>query len=337
MHLKSCRGALSLLLLSLSALCGAGPGAAAADGPALAVPLPEACASRTDALGISRVVEIDATAGPRFGASQYKDNDFLTDGEVVLTFDDGPAHAHTMAVLDALDAECTRATFFPVGRMALADPETLKEVAARGHTIGVHSWSHKNQKDISAAKGKDEIELGISAVAHVLGGPPAPFFRFPYLGDTRASLSYLGTRSMGVFSIDVDSRDFTTRKPETVLRNVMAQLARARKGIILFHDLQPSTAHALPSVLAALRTGGFKVVHLISKAPAATLPEYDALLTKELQRRKGVVASADADEGATAAATAVAAPARPKARPRAKKPFWKPSDDEWQLKTYMGD
>ncbi len=343
------RGALGLIITWVFALAAQSTEAAEPD---LAVPLPAACAAKTDVLGLSRVVEIDTTAGPRFGASQYKDNAFLEDGEVVLTFDDGPAHKYTLAVLDALDAECTRATFFPVGRMALADPETLREVAKRGHTVGLHSWSHKNFKSISTAKGKEEIELGLSAVNHVLGAPPAPFFRFPYLADTKTALSHLETRNLGVFSIEVDSRDFTTRNPGNVLRNVVNQLKTARKGIILFHDLQPSTASAMPSVLAALRTGGFKVVHLIPKAPAATLPEYDAVLAKEFERRKGVVASAAVSEAAAGAAKGteasgqatpkgdtppVAASDGPKPRPRAKKPFWRPAGDDWQLRGYIGD
>ena len=88
---------------------------------------PAQCAS-SDAIGVSRVVEIDTASGPRFGQLQYKDIDFLRDGEVVLTFDDGPLRRHSRAVLDALDAHCTKATFFIVGRMAISDPETLQDL-----------------------------------------------------------------------------------------------------------------------------------------------------------------------------------------------------------------
>ena len=91
----------------------------------VSVPLPPDCATRTDAIGLSRIVEIDATGGPQFGHSAYyKGVDFLQDGEVVLTFDDGPLSRYTRPILDVLDRQCTRATFFSVGRMALSDPAT---------------------------------------------------------------------------------------------------------------------------------------------------------------------------------------------------------------------
>ena len=67
---------------------------------------------------------IDTTGGPGFGFLQYKQFDFLTDKEVVLTFDDGPWPT-TPAVLKALADECTKAVFFPVGKHATYHPEIL--------------------------------------------------------------------------------------------------------------------------------------------------------------------------------------------------------------------
>ena len=250
------------------------------------LPLPAGCDTRTSAIGLSRIVEIDATGGPRFGRSQYKDIDFLKDGEVILTFDDGPLRRYTKAVLDTLDAHCTRATFFSVGRMALADPETLKETKRRGHTIASHTWSHAKLRTLTAAKAKYEIELGNSAVTKALGAPIAPFFRFPYLGDSKAALDYLRSRNMSTFSIEVDSQDFKTRNPGQVLRNVVAQLKVVKKGIILFHDIQPATAGALSSILDALKAGGYRVVHVVSKQSNTTLPEYDAIVDREIARRQ---------------------------------------------------
>src|SRR5262245_28201006 len=99
----------------------------------------EACTPGPDALGVSRVAEIDTRAGPRF-VFQYKEQDILADGEVVLTFDDGPLRVYTKPVLEALAAHCTKATFFLVGRMAVADPEMVREYARLGHTVGIHTW-----------------------------------------------------------------------------------------------------------------------------------------------------------------------------------------------------
>jgi len=67
--------------------------------------MPTSC-SNPNALGISRVVEIDTTGGPGFGFEHFKSHDFLREGEVVLTFDDGPWPKNTPAVLAALAAHC---------------------------------------------------------------------------------------------------------------------------------------------------------------------------------------------------------------------------------------
>ncbi|MEW5964379.1 MAG: polysaccharide deacetylase family protein [Pseudomonadota bacterium] len=246
----------------------------------------DACAADKSKLGVSRIVEIDTKDGPAFGHLQYKDLSFLEPGEIVLTFDDGPLRRYTRAVLDALAAHCTKATFFMVGRMAVADPEMVREVARLGHTVGSHTWSHRNLATLAANRAKGEIELGASAVSKALGKPIAPFFRFPYLSDPKSMISYLQSRDTGIFSIEVDSYDYRAKSAEPVQRKVLAQLKDRGKGIILFHDIQQSTAKALADLLDELKSRGYKVVHLVPKKPMATLTEYDAIADKELERKR---------------------------------------------------
>jgi peptidoglycan/xylan/chitin deacetylase (PgdA/CDA1 family) len=253
--------------------------------PASAQMADKPCLSKS-ALGVSRTVEIDTATGPRFGLNQYKDYDFLEDGEVVLTFDDGPLRHNTQAVLDALSAHCTKATFFMVGRMALSDPEMVKEVARRGHTIGTHTWSHRNLKSVLVGTARDEVELGISAVQRALGAPVAPFFRFPYLSDPKSIQAYLEERKVAAFSIDADAYDYRTHDPGTVFRTVMRQLQDRKKGIILFHDIQPSTAQALKGLLDELKNRGFRVVHIVPKTQLQSVAEYDAMAEKAFNERR---------------------------------------------------
>jgi hypothetical protein len=78
----------------------------------LSPPPPDGACAKPDALGVSRVVEVDTTGGPAFGFQHFKQLDFLADREVVLTFDDGPWPGRTQAVLKALADECTKAVFF---------------------------------------------------------------------------------------------------------------------------------------------------------------------------------------------------------------------------------
>jgi peptidoglycan-N-acetylglucosamine deacetylase len=245
----------------------------------------------TGAIGVSRVHQIDTSIQPRFGYQQYKELDFLKDGEVVLTFDDGPLRPYTMPVLKALDAHCTKATFFVVGRMAIADPELVRDTARRGHTIGTHTWSHMDLRKIGPSRARGEFELGLSAVGRALGKPVAPFFRFPFLSDPKNMRDYAQQRGIGVFSIEVDSNDYRTKNPEDVNRNVLSQLQTARKGIILFHDIQPSTAGALKGLLDTIKARGFKVVHIVASNTTKTLPEFDAMADKEMARKSKVAAS----------------------------------------------
>ncbi len=276
---------LSVALLAALALVSADSRHAGATPPA------GQCAGKPGALGVSRVVEVDATDGPQFGSQQYKLNDFLEPGEVVLTFDDGPLRAYTTPILAALDAHCTKATFFSVGKMAVADPEMVREIERRGHTVGSHTWSHRNLRSMAPALAKGELELGHSAVAAALGHPIAPFFRFPYLSNSRAMVAHAKSRNLAMWSIDVDAVDYRTRDPGTVHRRVMAGLKSHGKGIILFHDIQPSTAGALKGLLDELKAKGYKVVHLVPKVKAKTLPEYDAIAARELASRGAVAAS----------------------------------------------
>ena len=118
-------------------------------------------------------------------------------------------------MLKALADECTKAVFFPIGKHATYHPEILKQVAAAGHTIGSHTWSHAHldSKKMTEQQAKDEIEKGFSAVKMALGAAPAPFFRFPALAHTQATLAYLGTRNIAMFSCDIDSFDFKSSTP----------------------------------------------------------------------------------------------------------------------------
>ena len=244
-------------------------------------PAKSACAN-PDGLGVSRTVVIDTTGGPGFGFLQYKQFDFLTDKEVVLTFDDGPWPT-TPAVLKALADECTKGLFFPVGKHTTYHPEILRQVAAAGHTIGSHTWSHAHldSKKLTEQQVREEIEKGFSAVKMAMGTAPAPFFRFPALAHTQPALGYLATRNIAMFSCDVNSNDFKSSSPDQVIQNVMTKLDKQGKGVILMHDLQKHTAIALPALLRRLKAGGYKVVQMKAKEQLETLPEYDAMLVKE--------------------------------------------------------
>ncbi len=250
-----------------------------------AKPAPPIVCNNPNALGLARTVEIDTTGGPGFGMEQYKAHDFLKDKEVVLTFDDGPWPHSTREVLKALADHCTRATFFSIGKHAIWHPDILKEVVAGGHTVGTHTWSHTPLKKLSSDRAKEEIEKGLSAVKIAMGGQgtPAPFFRFPALQDPPDMVSYLGTRNIAIFSMDLDSFDFKIKKSELVVKSVMDKLEKKGKGIVLLHDFQAGTGKAIPEILAQLKARGYKIVHMRAKSVATTLAEYDTAAAAEFK------------------------------------------------------
>lgn len=222
-----------------------------------------ACPLGAQAIGLSRTIEIDSSGGARFGQLQYPGRDILRDGEVILTFDDGPHKAYTRPILDALDAHCTRATFFMVGQRAVGYWQLVREVAQRGHTVATHTWSHRNQKQISAADARTETELGISAVQRALGAPAAPFFRFPYLADTPALRAHLASAGIVPIGSNIDSKDYFQSTPDQLRARAISTVVARGSGIVLMHDIHARTVAMLPGFLADLKARGYRVVHLV--------------------------------------------------------------------------
>ncbi|MEQ8822962.1 MAG: polysaccharide deacetylase family protein [Filomicrobium sp.] len=243
---------------------------------ALASPAAAECEHPDQAIGLERVVEIDATGGPLFGAltKQEREPSFLRPKEVVLTFDDGPSPWVTPKILDTLEKHCTRATFFAVGKMAVAYPALARDIIARGHTVGGHTLSHPRRlPNMAAKKAHDEIERGFAALEAATGGGIAPFFRFTGLNDSAALLTYLQRQRVASFTVDVVSDDSFIPDPKKLARVTLARTRARGGGILLFHDIKSSTAKALPAILAGLKKDGFKIVHMRHTVPYAPQPE----------------------------------------------------------------
>jgi len=240
------------------------------------------CPSASGALGVARIVEIDAASGPLYGdITKYgKEDTFLGPKEVVLTFDDGPLPWITKSILDTLDRHCAKATFFSVGKMALAYPASVKDVLARGHTLGGHTHTHPlNIARLKPERAVDEIERGFAAIALAAGEPIAPFFRFPGLSDNPTLLAHLQSRGIATFTVDVVSNDSYIGDPSRLARLTLDRIEARQGGIVLFHDIKAATAKALPQILAELKSRGYKVVHLQSKSPLVPVAEYASTLT----------------------------------------------------------
>lgn len=229
---------------------------------------PAAECPRADALGTSRVLTVDSATTPRVGLKSFPQTLPLEDHEVVLTFDDGPWPATDRKILAALAQECVRATFFLIGRPAAHHPDQVRRMAAEGHTVAHHTWSHRNLKYMKPEAAIGEIDKGIAAVESALHGkaattPSTPFFRYPFFEMTQATLDALQRRGIAVFGADLWASDWDPMTPAEQLKLLTERLQAARKGIILLHDPKAQTAAMLPNFLRWLRDNRYRVVHIV--------------------------------------------------------------------------
>lgn len=179
------------------------------------------------------------------------------DKYVALTFDDGPHLTRTPEILDILKKEKIHATFFVIGNRAKTYPDIVTREANEGNEVGNHTWAHKSltkQSRVNALRDLKKTSELISALTH----KPCNFVRPPY-GHTNKSVKNL-LHSQGWYQVmwDSDSRDWEDKNPQHILWRVMNSI---KPGcIILFHDIHPGAAKALPTIIKAYKANGYKFV-----------------------------------------------------------------------------
>src|SRR5437868_1590569 len=230
------------------------------------------CPGNPGALGTSRTLAVDPKEHPRIGTMQYGETLPLQDHEVVLTFDDGPLPPHSTKVLEILAAQCVKATFFIIGRMARSFPEGVRQLRDAGHSIGTHTQNHPlSMNRMPVERARQEIDEGIAAISAALGeaGGLAPFFRIPGLLRAEAVENYLASQGIQIWSADFPADDWHHISAARVHEIAMRRLEAKGKGILLLHDIQGRTAAALPKILQDLKTRGYRVVHVMPATPEA--------------------------------------------------------------------
>ncbi|MEH2570598.1 peptidoglycan/xylan/chitin deacetylase (PgdA/CDA1 family) [Bradyrhizobium sp. AZCC 2289] len=150
----------------------------------------------------------------------------------------------------------------------------MRKIAAGGHTIGHHTWTHRSLKQIKPGETEGEIDHGISAVEMALHGvatttPSTPFFRFPGFESTPATLDFLQKRGIVVFGADLWATDWNPMTPKAELKLMTERLKIAGRGIILLHDPKAQTAAMLPAFLRYLHENHYRVVQLVPAAAKA--------------------------------------------------------------------
>ncbi len=181
---------------------------------------------------------------------------------VALTFDAGWEFANTTALLDLLSSRGVKATFFLRGGWVADHPDLAKAIAAGGHVIESHSFTHPDMtKLISSGVAKElaDTEDAISKAA----GVRVTLFRPPYGAYNQEMLRVLGERGYKAMIMwDVDSLDWTGLATDKLTDRVLSLVKPG--SIILMHIGGANTVRALPAILNALESRGLK---------AATVPE----------------------------------------------------------------
>ncbi len=214
-----------------------------------------------DVLGTSRTLTLKREAAA-WGSAQHAALPTLAPKEVVLTFDDGPRPESTPVVLKALAEQCVQASFFMIGEPLRQHAALARQVRDAGHTVGIHSDRHEHLPQLPPAAQTADLDAVVASYRAVFGTEPAAY-RFPFLEETPTLLGALKERGLTVMSIDAGAEDWLPdQTPQMLAGKLLGQLAKSGGGIILLHDAQDQTAKALPFLLQALKSNGYRVVHL---------------------------------------------------------------------------
>jgi peptidoglycan/xylan/chitin deacetylase (PgdA/CDA1 family) len=221
---------------------------------------------------------------------------------VALTFDDGPDRRNTPIVLDALKRHGAKATFFLIGEQVPANPELVRRMAAEGHVVGNHSWSHPYR--LSKDEGASQLARCDAALERAIGRRTTCFRSpggFTDNGIARAARE----RGLANFIWMVSSADTQRIGSAAIARNVVG--AAHPGDVVLMHDGpgHRATAQAVESILSGLERKGYRCV---------TVPELCRVWDRWLSA-KGVVAGIKAPPSRRAPEP-VAATERPPRRPR---------------------
>lgn len=207
---------------------------------------------------------------------------------VVLTFDDGPHAKHTDEILEILKRYDAPAIFFQLGQnlgkldaqgkaQLGANGAVAKRVLAAGHVLANHSFSH----GMMAKMSDDAVRVEASETETLLdatGRPQSTLFRFPYGARNEAKLTTVEALKLRSMMWTVDSMDWADPVPKSIADRVLAEVDKAKRGVILFHDIQGRTVQALPTVLDQLVADGYRFAtwrdgKFIVNAPKKAAPD----------------------------------------------------------------
>lgn len=175
---------------------------------------------------------------------------------IALTFDDGPGR-YTSQLLDTLKQYNAKATFFLIGRNINLRQAVVERMSKEGHLIGNHSWSHVNLTSVSTERIQTELQQTNAAIKAVTG-IDTQLARPPYGAANESVYGTLKHLNMSAIFWSIDTRDWADRNSDIICRR--ATTGARSGGIIIMHDIHPTTVNAVPCIAKNLEARGFSLV-----------------------------------------------------------------------------
>lgn len=199
------------------------------------------------------------------------------DGEthkVYLTFDDGPS-SNTAEILDLLAQYDVKATFFVVGKTDEESVAMYKRIVEEGHTLGMHSYSHKYSVIYDSLENFTDDFTQIQNYLYDVTGVDCVYYRFPGGSSNKVSntdmsefIGYLNGQGVTYFDWNVASGDATSQAytAQDLVDNVMQDVVKYKTSVVLMHDAdnKDKTVEALGMILEQLKEQGAEVLPIDS-------------------------------------------------------------------------
>lgn len=195
------------------------------------------------------------------GGVQLAETDSVTDAahKVYLTFDDGPS-SHTKKILDILDHYNIKATFFVIGKEDARSQELLIEIVERGHTLGMHSYSHKYKEIYNSVEEFAEDFHKLQDYLYEVTGVFSTYYRFPGGSSNKITdidilefAAYLKEQGVDYYDWNISSGDgaVVLQSVDTIVNNCTANIGKQKTSIVIMHDSseKSTTLEALPRII----------------------------------------------------------------------------------------
>ena len=181
-----------------------------------------------------------------------------------LTFDDGPTDSTTPKILDILQEENVRATFFVIGRQIPRRSQILRRIRDEGHSVGIHTYSHEYKKIYASASALlDDIQRCRKAILNVLPEWDSDLYRFPGgeagLSDTlKDAVKSAGYKICG-WNASAEDAVSPGATADELFENTVKSAGTKNRVVLLLHDGvgYRETVRALPRIIAYFRDRGY--------------------------------------------------------------------------------